>query len=1040
MAGPAPLTCSCCAAALMPAAKFCSECGERVAPQAGANLPFPPRPEVRPAVQSGQYNEFVHTQINLDSRAGRTPAEHLSDYLAWLRQTHRALRVNDIIKGVVSTDADPLDLAGVFVDLHTTLRIPKDASLEEHLRRERERSQTARPGGRLRSFFRPAGKGAPEDDEQGTETRPVGVFEPLSLHPRLVLIGDPGSGKSTVGQFLTLALAQARLGDASLLLRLGPTWTHGLPLPVPFVLREFAAGLGSGTEPGRAGEVWDFLRRSLKDCGQEPAWADAIKDTAKTGALFIFDGWDETHDPKRLARVAEALAEFVRNAPSGSRFLLTSRPYAWEAVKLAAADREDAAVTQQDAALARRLRQAFSTLHQLFAASHEVAPLEDPQIQKFIELWYAAVQSGDRPWFGQRAADEKRADLQLAAAREDLQPVVSNPLLLTLTAALSGTHLPDDRADLFNEIVELLLKRWTEASGSNRSLRDELGRDLKLDDLREKIEEAALAAHHGHVGRDGPADIPEASLQSGLASLLGGSADLAAKVINFIERRTGLLIGKGLKAGQRQFSCPHRNLQEFLAGCCLAAKPSFTCTDLKADPEAAPSALLLARHNPGHWREVLAFAARRAKYERGTLAAETLVQGGPFEAWARTHQPTEADWRCAVVAALQIVEIGLDVARSTPMTALRVEHVATWLAGLVERAGLSSLRERVEAAQLLAKLGDPRPGVANPLFAWCGPDPKRPDETFPEPFPAGAFLMGGDPEAYNSSKAPFPCTRIGQPFLVAKYPVTVAQYRLFVQAKGYANDTFWTTEGQKWRDGQADTSQWPEWMKPIKEAYERTPKPIAGPEDYGPAFQTPNHPRVGVSWFEALAFCRWLNATFAPEELGLPEGWVVALPTDAQWERAARWPNDLEAKQIRRFPWGDEHADEELNRRCNWRGTGLGQTSAVGLFSPAGDTAGGLADLAGNVLEWCLSRPVKVDTQAAQAAYNASKTLDAEVTGENVPEEANFRVLRGGSWRRGAGLCRAANRYRNFPVSRNDLVGFRVVASPCPLNSEPSGL
>lgn len=104
------------------------------------------------------------------------------------------------------------------------------------------------------------------------------------------------------------------------------------------------------------------------------------------------------------------------------------------------------------------------------------------------------------------------------------------------------------------------------------------------------------------------------------------------------------------------------------------------------------------------------------------------------------------------------------------------------------------------------------------------------------------------------------------PDRIARYPVTVAQYQAFVDAGGYRERRWW----------------------PDEKAWDFAQKTM-GPEDYRELFQTPNHPRVGVSWWEADAFCRWLSAT---------TGRQFALPAEEQWERAAR------GREGRKFPWG----------------------------------------------------------------------------------------------------------------------------------------
>ena len=107
-------------------------------------------------------------------------------------------------------------------------------------------------------------------------------------------------------------------------------------------------------------------------------------------------------------------------------------------------------------------------------------------------------------------------------------------------------------------------------------------------------------------------------------------------------------------------------------------------------------------------------------------------------------------------------------------------------------------------------------------------------------------------------------------------------------------------------------------------------------------YNQPTQPVVGVSWYEAAAYCAWLT------EVGRAAHWVAAnaslrLPTSLEWERAARGLDDQ-----RRYPWGNEAPDAE---RANYQATGLGRPSAVGCF-PVGAAACSALDMAGNVMEW----------------------------------------------------------------------------------------
>ena len=166
------------------------------------------------------------------------------------------------------------------------------------------------------------------------------------------------------------------------------------------------------------------------------------------------------------------------------------------------------------------------------------------------------------------------------------------------------------------------------------------------------------------------------------------------------------------------------------------------------------------------------------------------------------------------------------------------------------------------------------------------------------------------------------------------------------------------------------------------------------PEKFGGADDLPNHPVVGVTWYEAMAFCGWQS-----EKLGHP----VTLPTEAQWEKAARGPDG------RRYPWGQEITPQH----ANYAEAGIGATTAVGAF-PLGASPYGALDMAGNAWEWCLT----------QWRNNYTEPADDD------PAINAARVLRGGAYYYFARYTRCACRCRSNPDYRYKYIGFRVVAPP----------
>jgi hypothetical protein len=229
------------------------------------------------------------------------------------------------------------------------------------------------------------------------------------------------------------------------------------------------------------------------------------------------------------------------------------------------------------------------------------------------------------------------------------------------------------------------------------------------------------------------------------------------------------------------------------------------------------------------------------------------------------------------------------------------------------------------------------------------------------------YILGGEFVHQENER------RIIDTFYIARYTITNAQFNAFLtDPNGYGADRWWKGLTEPYRERRS--SYWTE----------------------------PNHPRETVSWEEAVAFCAWLST-----KLGFP----VSLPTEWQWERAARGADGRE------YPWGDQfrpglaNVDETHGKQgphC------VGRTTPVGIYSlGATPEPESVHDLAGNVWEWCLNE------------YEKPKRFQL---GGTVG-----RVLRGGSWLHRPDLACARKRANLPPDDRNLYVGFRVVcSSPSP--------
>ena len=254
--------------------------------------------------------------------------------------------------------------------------------------------------------------------------------------------------------------------------------------------------------------------------------------------------------------------------------------------------------------------------------------------------------------------------------------------------------------------------------------------------------------------------------------------------------------------------------------------------------------------------------------------------------------------------------------------------------------------------------------------------------------PAGEFLMGStddDPQASDDEK-PQHTVRVDA-FWIDRTEVSVNQFRKFVEATGY--QTTAERDGWSWVNN-TPNYEWVEtdgadWQHPF------------GPDSAG----IDTHPVTQVGWEDAGAYCEWAGGR---------------LPTEAEWEYAARGPESLI------YPWGHEFEGNTANfcdKNCDffWKNEsvndGYGQTAPVGSY-PAGASWIGAQDMAGNVSEW---------TQSAYRAYPY-----ATDDGREALDSVDVRVLRGGGWPHDVmWSLRTASRSRDTVSLSNDIIGFRCV-------------
>lgn len=257
--------------------------------------------------------------------------------------------------------------------------------------------------------------------------------------------------------------------------------------------------------------------------------------------------------------------------------------------------------------------------------------------------------------------------------------------------------------------------------------------------------------------------------------------------------------------------------------------------------------------------------------------------------------------------------------------------------------------------------------------------------------PSGNFLMGDR----QNPREPHYIWLTGH--FIAPFEVTNAEFREFLDAEdGYNDDANWTDQGRKWKA--TVKSHVSALLLPTDDDYKR--------------FGQPDQPVTWVTWFEANAFCKWMSRKYSGGK------WLFSLPTDAEWEKAARGPDNFDYA-LSRFV-----SDAEVSL-YNWRKNPDALVPVFGIEETRGAFHAnryGLYHMTGNVAEW---------TQSTDTPFSRERPFADD--GRNHDDAQGKRTARGGSW------YSAATSYLYIPYrdsfqpehSTQD-IGFRIVARALP--------
>ncbi len=764
--------------------------------------------------------------------------------------------------------------------------------------------------------------------------------------PHLVLLGDPGSGKSTLTRRWAGVLAALGQPDcrrdwvedeelaADELLRLFGRWL----LPVRVVLSQWAQQLPDFVPNSRDNacaahlldECWRIYNRTAKlDDGEAKARFVGKFVGDAPAVMLLLDGLDEVTDPQRRFAALHALEDFALAYPHVP-VIVTSRSRPYDALR-----RAKEALAWPAATLDRLTKSA---------------------IAHFVDRWHDELVA-THAWEKAQAVDRGRHFTNALAEphRDELREMAGTPLLLTMMVKVNyKERLPDSRAELYEVFVRQLLFEWERAKHSDGDDATTLDRLLAEAGIPEdqfvyRLNALAYAIHEG-AHRD-TVDIPAHAFNRMLMALYIGDLDdgddpeahaddkvvsaayaWARRVMRLIAERSGLINWED--HGVYKFS--HRSFQEY-----LAARWMATGRDFRDKFEE--------RRDDENWRETVLLA----------IGYQCKVRGAPYddtidvldELWPEQLGTAAATYRALLVGEAFVYQLG--VQRLGKRKAARELHteVVTGLTALMQQPALTAYlddakaqaRTRLAAGLLLADL-DALPPDLDDLVEIPDTD-----------------------------------------FRIAKYPVTNAQYRHFVDEGGDkappegGRNRWWSEEGWQWRDKGG-------WSAPLRRDDKR--------------FNRSTQPVTGATWYETEAYCNWLTERWRREGvIGAEE--QVRLPTQAEWEQAARHGDPAPADDAIDYPWRGPFA----SWRANTKESNLDQTTPVHMY-PDGRTAGGVWDMSGNAWEWTCD------------LHSRDKDGDA------------WYWMKGGAYWRDAESAQASAADWTFAWRRDVNFGFRVVVVP----------
>ena len=587
-------------------------------------------------------------------------------------------------------------------------------------------------------------------------------------------------------------------------------------------------------------------------------------------------------------------------------------------------------------------------------------PFTNEQRREFVTKWFVRKAPIGDP--------AHRAHRLLEGLRQhpNLDTESRNPLALTMVCLLALENegqLPRDRVDLYERLITLFVAE------KHRAEWDGPARDISAKDRRSALRLLAQRWVEARSKESEAASLSTERCQAALTELVDGKAEVARDLVTRLEHRTGLLALKEVRRSEDYYEFPHRTIPEFLVA----------ESTVRLGPKGQP--VLLDHAADGDWREIIRLYAGIASREKPTEElAWSLLRGLLTRTkpgfWKNILGKVDVN-RTAVFGRLA-AECLAECPDPPGKLVEAVDHLQeTFLDP--ERSANFPARERVEFWTAM-DTWHPAVDARARALGWVQ-------------IPAGRFWLGAEPGDEDASQNEYASglthgdwLDLNEVYWIRRWPTTVAEFSEFVDARGYEDNAYWPGEARAFRDA-LETMEPELWTQQREGA--------------------PSCPVTGISWWEAVAFCRWWNQQ---RDRAPAPGLQIRLPTEIEWEKAARGSQDR-----RRYPWGSRDAPDRRNGHDT---KGLFGVSPVGAFPP-GHSPFGLWDASGNVWEWTSS------TYKGNAWRAQPHTVD-------ISDSDSPRVCRGGSWDSVPRWLRVSD--RSFvgwrPSDRGVVLGFRVAASP----------